>query len=72
MGLLVGVELCLPDGAPATKVALAALKRLLHRGFILLPEGEAANVLSFTPPLAISEAQLQSTVTALAEALTPT
>jgi 4-aminobutyrate aminotransferase-like enzyme len=41
----------------------------LHRGFILLPEGGHGNVISFTPPLTISEAQLRLTVKTLAEAL---
>jgi 4-aminobutyrate aminotransferase-like enzyme len=65
LGLLAGVELRLPDGAPATATALAALKTLLHRGFIFLPEGEHANVISFTPPLTISEGQLKAAVDAL-------
>jgi 4-aminobutyrate aminotransferase-like enzyme len=65
LGLLVGLELQLPDGRPATKFTLNAMKELLHRGFIFLPEGEFANVLSFTPPLTISEAQLQRAVKAV-------
>jgi 4-aminobutyrate aminotransferase-like enzyme len=42
---------------------------MLHRGLILLPEGEHGNVISFTPPLMISKAQLMKTVKALAEVL---
>ena len=68
-GLLAGLELLNADGSPATKPALATVKSLLHRGFILLPEGEHANVISFTPPLIISRNQLQSAVDALAGAL---
>jgi 4-aminobutyrate aminotransferase-like enzyme len=45
------------------------LKAMLARGFILLPEGEHANVISFTPPLTLSEAQLAGAVAALAEIL---
>ena len=35
-----------------------AIKELLHRGYIFLPEGEHGNVISFTPPLTITKAQL--------------
>jgi 4-aminobutyrate aminotransferase-like enzyme len=61
-GLLVGLELCLEDGHPATTRALDLIKSMLHRGFILLPEGEAANVIAFTPPLTIGEDELQRAV----------
>lgn len=69
IGLLAGLELRRPDGSPATAEAMRAIKTLLRRGFILLPEGEHANVISFTPPLTITKAQLQSAITALAEVL---
>ena len=69
LGLLAGVEFRLPDGSPATAAVFAAVKAMLARGFILLPEGQHANVISFTPPLTISEAQLAGAVAALAEIL---
>ena len=65
LGLLAGVELRDSDGKPATAVALEAIKTMLHRGFILLPEGEFSNVISFTPPLTIGATALQSVVQAL-------
>jgi 4-aminobutyrate aminotransferase-like enzyme len=68
LGLLAGLELLHADGSPATKPALRIIKRLLHRGFILLPEGEHANVISFAPPLTISESQLRATLTELRDA----
>jgi 4-aminobutyrate aminotransferase-like enzyme len=68
-GLMVGVELTLPGGQPATELALTAIKKLLHRGYIFLPEGEHANVISFTPPLTITKAQLTKAVGALTEVL---
>lgn len=68
-GLMVGLELAGDDGAAATAESLKAIKAMLHRGFILLPEGEFGNVISFTPPLTISEAQLKQSVAALAEVL---
>ena len=69
LGLMAGLELTLPDGKPATLLALQAVKSLLHRGYIFLPEGGQANVISFTPPLTISRSQLADAVAALAAAL---
>lgn len=66
-GLLIGVELNRGDGLPATNESLLIIKRMLARGFVLLPEGEHANIISLTPPLIINEGQLRSTVKALAE-----
>ena len=51
---MAGVELRLPDGRPATNAAMQAIKTMLQRGYILLPEGEHGNVISFTPPLTIT------------------
>ncbi len=69
LGLMAGVELHLTDGRPATDATLRAIKTMLHRGFILLPEGEHANVISFAPPLTITKTQLAKAVTTLAEVL---
>jgi 4-aminobutyrate aminotransferase-like enzyme len=68
---MAGLELRHCDGSPATDGALAAIKAMLHRGFILLPEGAHGNVISFTPPLTITEAQLARTVTTLEKVLNP-
>ena len=69
IGLMAGLELWNEDGTPATELSLRAIKLLLQRGFIFLPEGEHANVISFTPPLIISERQLRTAVAALRQAL---
>jgi len=69
LGLMAGIELTLPDGSPATQLALRAIKSLLHRGYIFLPEGEHANVISFTPPLTITKPQLARAVVALVDVL---
>ena len=69
LGLLVALELRGLNGEPATEVALKVVKDLLRKGFIFLPEGEHANVIGFTPPLTVSEAQLRVAVNALASAL---
>ncbi len=69
VGLLAGLEVQLPDGSPATAQTFSAIKAMLRRGFILLPEGEHGNVISFTPPLTITESQLESAADALAQVL---
>jgi 4-aminobutyrate aminotransferase-like enzyme len=70
LGLMAGIELKLPDGKPATQIALDAIKKLLHRGYIFLPEGEFGNVISFTPPLTITKPQLAKAVNELQKVLT--
>ena len=70
LGLMAGVELRLPNGKPATAAAMQAIRKMLQRGFIMLPEGEHANVISFTPPLTITKTQLAKAVAMLAEVLT--
>jgi len=69
VGLMAGLELRRADGSPATAEAINAIKAMLHRGYVLLPEGEHGNVISFNPPLTITEAQLARTVKALMEVL---
>jgi 4-aminobutyrate aminotransferase-like enzyme len=69
VGLMVGMELRLADGTPAADAVMQAVKTMLQRGFILLPEGGHGNVISFTPPLTITKTQLAKTVIALAEVL---
>lgn len=67
IGLMAGVEVWNEKGVPATEDALQIMKNLLGKGFIFLPEGEHSNVISFTPPLTISESQLRRSVAALRE-----
>jgi 4-aminobutyrate aminotransferase-like enzyme len=69
LGLMAGVELCLHGRVPATIAALRITKEMLHRGFILLPEGAHGNVISFTPPLTITRRQLTATVQMLQKVL---
>ena len=68
-GLLAGLELRNRDGSPATDATLRVIKAMLHHGFILLPEGEHSNVISFTPPLTITEGQLKGVIATLAKVL---
>lgn len=69
LGLMAGIELNYPDGKAATMETFDAIKQMLHGGFILLPEGENGNVISFTPPLIITKAELSKTVKALGQIL---
>lgn len=69
VGLMVGLELLTPDGTPATAESLRVIKAMLHRGYVLLPEGEHGNIISFTPPLTITEAQLRTMVRELEKVL---
>jgi 4-aminobutyrate aminotransferase-like enzyme len=64
-GLMVGVELSRSKGPPPTSETIAAIKEMLRRGFILLPEGEFSNVIAWTPPLVISQRQLTKAVQTL-------
>jgi 4-aminobutyrate aminotransferase-like enzyme len=61
---MAGVEIKNDDG-----LAMRAIKKMLRRGFILLPEGARGNVISFTPPLTISRTELAAAVRALKESL---
>lgn len=65
LGLMAGLEIRMPDGLPATARTMKIVKDLLSHGYLLLPEGEDGNIISFTPPLTISLAQLRDCVQCL-------
>jgi 4-aminobutyrate aminotransferase-like enzyme len=69
LGLMAGLEIRHRDGSPASAIALAVIKEMLRRGFILLPEGADSNVISFTPPLTITPAPLQAALRNLQDVL---
>jgi 4-aminobutyrate aminotransferase/(S)-3-amino-2-methylpropionate transaminase len=62
-GLLVGIELA------ASGRALRCMQALLERGYITVPAGVDARVISLTPPLCITAEQLAGFVAALREVL---
>jgi 4-aminobutyrate aminotransferase-like enzyme len=72
LGLMLALALFHDDGTPATDIALGVTKRLLHDGFILLPEGDPANILSFTPPLTVGKSHITKLIRALGRALEET
>jgi 4-aminobutyrate aminotransferase-like enzyme len=65
IGLMAGIEISQADGAPATNTTMRITKAMLKRGYIMLPEGVHSNVLSFTPPLTVSQRQLRRAVKTL-------
>ncbi len=62
-GLLVGIEL------DSTAAATRAVDAALRTGWIVLPEGADARVISLTPPLVISDDLLDAAADALARIL---
>jgi 4-aminobutyrate aminotransferase-like enzyme len=72
VGLMAGLDFRSANGSPDGAIAIRIVKAMLREGFILLPEGEHGNVVSFTPPLTISKAQLTETLDALAKVLNET
>lgn len=68
-GLMAGLEFRDGAGGPAGEAVFRLVTRLLHRGYVFLPEGEHGNVLGWTPPLTITRSQLQASVRAVAREL---
>lgn len=62
LGLMAGLEVSLPTGAPASAVVMRVVKEALACGYILLPEGGSGNVISLTPPLTIPRRKLMEGV----------
>ena len=56
-----------PDEITDTEFVSAVVKDMLKRGYILLPAGEHGNVIMFTPPLTITEKQIERTIKTLKE-----
>jgi len=58
LGLMRGIEILQPDGIPDPAGAGQIVEAMLARGIIILSGGVEQNVLSFTPPFVISEAEI--------------
>jgi 4-aminobutyrate aminotransferase-like enzyme len=69
VGLMAGIELRTLDGRPDASAALRIVENMLRKGFIMLPDGVDANVVTVTPPLTITESELYRALTVLAEVL---
>lgn len=63
IGLMLGLQL---DGELS---ALSMTRALLERGYLALPAGRAGDVLQLTPPVTITQTQLEGFVAALEDAL---
>ena len=72
VGLMAGLDFRLENGAPDSATAIRVIKAMLREGYILLPEGEHGNVVSFTPPLTITKAQLTDAISTLQKVLNET
>jgi 4-aminobutyrate aminotransferase-like enzyme len=70
-GLMTGVELVADRQSkqPDSELAVAAMKACLARGLLILTAGTAGNILSFSPPLTVTEAQLDTAVTIVEDVL---
>jgi 4-aminobutyrate aminotransferase len=58
LGLMVGVELVQPDGAPNGAAVKRVLEGCLERGLLLLSAGTYEQVIRWMPPLIITEQQV--------------
>jgi 4-aminobutyrate aminotransferase-like enzyme len=67
LGLMRGIEVLDAGGLPDAKRAGQIIEALLARGIILLSGGVRQNVLSFTPPFVITEAEIDFALRQLAE-----
>ncbi len=62
LGLMLGVELRLPDGNPAAALTDTLLERLKDAGYLVGKTGPGRNVLTFLPPLVIEVEALEGLV----------
>lgn len=63
VGMMLGLQL------EAPMQALAVTRRLLERGYLVLPAGTQGEVLQLAPPVTVSEAQLEGFVVSLRDVL---
>lgn len=68
-GLMLGLELSHPSGKPANVVTAKTVYRAHQLGLIVFYVGHNSNVLELTPPLTITEDELEMGVNRLAKAL---
>lgn len=69
LGLMLGAELQLEDGQPATEITDIILEKLKDRGFIVGKNGINRNVLAFQPPLIITEENINELLDNLKDVL---
>ena len=69
VGLMGGIAWRRADGGPDTGLSVAIMQEVLRQGILLLPEGEHSEVTGITPPLTITEAELQRAFRKIAHAV---
>ncbi|MGC8744408.1 MAG: aspartate aminotransferase family protein [Verrucomicrobiia bacterium] len=70
IGLMAGVEILYAgNNLPAGEAVLNIVKEMLKRGYIMIPEGDSGNVISFTPPLVIKWKHLSNAVEELQDVI---
>lgn len=62
IGMMIGTELRLPDGTPATAQTDAVLEYLKNHGLLMGKTGPGRNVLTLMPPLILTKTQAASMV----------
>lgn len=62
LGLMLGVELVDAKGQPDTELAIRTMKSALRDGLLLLADSPTSNVLSFSPPFAITDEEMDFVV----------
>ena len=68
-GLMGGIAWRRPEGGPDTALSVGLMQEALRRGVLLLPEGEHSEITGITPPLTLSEAQLDRAFRTITEAV---
>ncbi|MCP5096355.1 MAG: aminotransferase class III-fold pyridoxal phosphate-dependent enzyme [Chloroflexi bacterium] len=68
-GLMVAVELLRADGSAAGSEVEAVIARCRAQGLLLLSCGPASNIIRMTPPLVVTQEQIDTAVAILAAAL---
>lgn len=70
VGLMQGVEIVGADGEPDGTTAVQIVKRALQDGLLMLSDSPESNVLSFVPPFAISNEEIDFATARVQEYLT--
>jgi len=68
-GLLIGIELCSEDGAPAPDGGARVAEAALSQGLLVLPAGAQGEVIEIAPPAVTSDAQVDFGITCLVETI---
>ncbi len=69
LGLMLGMELVKPNGAPDGEGAVALVNEALRAGLLLLPESPSGNVLGIQPPMSLANEEFAWFVNWLSKAL---